>query len=391
MYDDGGPELGDPDDGCDSSSVPSVVSTVGETVMGERGVSARGGDLGSSEDRNTLAEDEGTRDQKTIYFNETTMEGSPLSGHGREMVVHAARTERKGISERALGAADHYGDPRVARTDTRDKDIRAVSTLVPRYEEDNLIFMEGTIENGVRLFMQLDGGSDLSCILMEHVRALGMESQMVPRDVSRQYRVRGIGQEAGKGQVVRYDVWLSVAVQGRSVVDWETVSMSPVGGTSDSLRVEGWFAVLDQMSVPVLVGGDLLYDHDVIPRVTSKQIVVQKKGREKERVVVSLLSLAAVVQEVGRIQDDTYRTPVWHDMARNMGAIGGGAQSQHLTGSSVILPRTMRAVKLRYPREVQPGELFAVEVERASLRAKDRMQMWVTGWDPSKGCDRMRL
>ena len=83
-------------------------------------------------------------------------------------------------------------------------------------------------------------------------------------------------------------------------MDWETVSMSPVGGTSDSLRVEGWFAVLDHMSIPVLVGGDLLYDHDVIPRVTSKQIVVQKKGREKERVAVSLLSLVAVVKEVGR-------------------------------------------------------------------------------------------
>ena len=100
MYDDGGPELGDPDDDCDSSSVPSVVSTVGETVRGERGVSARGGDLGSSEDRNTLAEDEGTRDQKTIYFNETTMEGHHSAGMDvRWWYMRHGRRGRASVSE----------------------------------------------------------------------------------------------------------------------------------------------------------------------------------------------------------------------------------------------------------------------------------------------------
>ena len=313
MNNKGRPELGEPADSSDSGDIACVLSTVGERSTGKQEVRDQG--VG-----NTLAGDKGTNSQQSNYFNETT-------GPRREMVVHAAQAETRGFSERALVASGKYGDPRVARTDTRDKDKRAVSTSVPRYEDDNLIFMKGVMENGTRLFMQQAGGSNVSCIIMEHVRALGMESQMAPRDVSRQYRVRGIGQEAGKGQVVRYDVWLSVAVQGRSVVDWETISMSPVGGSSDSLRVEGWFA------------GDLLYDHDVIPRVTSKQIVVQKKGRKKERVVVSLLSLAAVVQEVGQIQDDTYRTPVWHDMAKNMGAICGG----------------LRASILRLARSYRPG------------------------------------
>ena len=45
------------------------------------------------------------------------------------------------------------------------------------------------------------------------------------------------------------------------VVDYETSSMASVRGMRDSLRREGWFAVFVEMSVPLLVGGDLLQGH----------------------------------------------------------------------------------------------------------------------------------
>ena len=124
--------------------------------------------------------------------------------------------------------------------------------------------------------MQVDGGLGVSCIQMEHSRALGLEKQMVLRDCSRQYRVRGIGQRSGTGQILTRDVWFSILVKERKVVDRKTDSMAPVGGSHDSLRVEGWFAVLHEMSVPTLVGGDPL--HDVMPFMANRQIVIQKRG-----------------------------------------------------------------------------------------------------------------
>ena len=60
-------------------------------------------------------------------------------------------------------------------------------------------------------------GSDVSCILKEHAVALGVGDRMVIRDVSRQFRVRGIGQQAGTGQMVTNEVWVSIVVDGRMV------------------------------------------------------------------------------------------------------------------------------------------------------------------------------
>ena len=153
-------------------------------------------------------------------------------------------------------------------------DVQEVTTLVPKYVDDNLIFIGGQVEGvGPTVYAQVDGGSDVSCILREHAVALGLSNRMILRDVSRQFRVRGIGQQAGTGQLVTHEVWVSIVVDGRMVVDWETGSMAPVGGRRDSLRIEGWFAVLEEMSVPLLVGGDLLQGHDVMPRVANRQVV----------------------------------------------------------------------------------------------------------------------
>lgn len=68
--------------------------------------------------------------------------------------------------------------------------------------------------------------------------ALGLDDQMVPSKATRQFRAsRGIDQQAGSGQLVTHEVWISMAVDGRIVVDWENSSMAPVGGMRDSLRI----------------------------------------------------------------------------------------------------------------------------------------------------------
>ena len=55
-------------------------------------------------------------------------------------------------------------------------DVQEVTTLVPKYEDDNLIFIGGQVDNiGRTVYAQVDGGSDVSCILKEHVIALSLE------------------------------------------------------------------------------------------------------------------------------------------------------------------------------------------------------------------------
>ena len=94
----------------------------------------------------------------------------------RELVIPAAGTER-GDGTNGVGQVhvDRHRNLSVVRRIRGGNDIRAVTTLIPKYEEDKHIFLEGMMKEGRRVFMQVDGGSDVSCILMEHVRALGLE------------------------------------------------------------------------------------------------------------------------------------------------------------------------------------------------------------------------
>ena len=150
--------------------------------------------------------------------------------------------------------------------------------------------------------------------------------------------------------------------------------------------------MLEEMSVPLLVGVDLLHGHDVKPRVANRQVVVDEPA---ERLVTRMWTMAEVIQAIGEVQDEVY-TPVWHDLARSVGARDSAAQGRHVTEKAVIPPRTMKAIihTLRYPRQVQLGELFAVEVECATVRIRDQTAAEqqlasVQGWDLARGvvCD----
>ena len=116
------------------------------------------------------------------------------------------------------------------------------------------------------------------------------------------------------------------------------------------------------------MGGDLLHDHDVMPRMANRQIVIQKRGTPQERVAVQLLTMATLVKEVGRIQDELYRTPVWHDMARKLHS------QKHLTGRAVIPPGTMKAVPLRYISKIHPARGIICSTSGESLLASGRTE-----------------
>ena len=100
--------------------------------------------------------------------------------------------------------------------------------------------------------------------------------------------------------------------------------------------------------------------------------------------------MAEVIQAIGEVQDKVYRTPVWHNMARSVGAGDSATKGLHVTGRAVTPPRTMKAIQLRYPRQVQQEELFAVDVESATVRIGDKASAeqqlaCVQGWDPARG------
>ena len=74
------------------------------------------------------------------------------------------------------------------------------------------------------------------------------------------------------------------------------------------------------MRVPSLVGGDLLQGHDGMPCVANRQVVVQRRDMPAESIVTRMWTMTEVIQAIGEVQNEVYRTPVWHDMARSVGA-----------------------------------------------------------------------
>jgi hypothetical protein len=266
------------------------------------------------------------------------------------------------------------------------------TSLEQKFDEDKIIFVEGTLPDGQTVYSQVDNGSDLSCVLMEHVVALGLESTLVMRKPSRQYQVRGIGQAAGTGQRLKYDVWLSITVLGRNVVDWEMNELAPVGGHYEKVTIEGWFAVLDEMSVPILIGGDLLEEYDVLPRPRNQLVVFQNKEAQEKRVAVGMYTLGRLMDVVGTKEDELYHTRVWQEMGNGAGNNNPHLQRPMLVNRAVVQPGTMKAIKLRYHGEgaIKDTDLFAVHLVQASLRSsghdnvRNRL-VYATGWNPADG------
>jgi hypothetical protein len=133
---------------------------------------------------------------------------------------------------------------------------RKVVTAVPKVAGDNLTFIKGSLtREDTPGWMQVDPGSDVTCVLADYVASLGLQHRLVRRDSSEVVRVRGIGTEEGEGEIITHDIWMSWRVRGKVVDEWVTESLTPVEGDDVDMLVEGWCAVLSEMSVPMLLGG----------------------------------------------------------------------------------------------------------------------------------------
>jgi len=72
---------------------------------------------------------------------------------------------------------------RTRRPVTRGGGYRRVTQAVPQVSGDHLTFIRGERQSdGTPGWMQVDPGSDLTCVLEEYVQKLGMGGQVVTRD-----------------------------------------------------------------------------------------------------------------------------------------------------------------------------------------------------------------
>jgi hypothetical protein len=89
-------------------------------------------------------------------------------------------------------------------------------------------------------------------------------------------------------------------------------------------------------------------------------------------------------------QDPVLRTPVWHEMAKNSAARDPQLTRPYQVEAATVPPNSMKAIKVRFRRQVGQDELFAVHLVQTSLRTQDhgnvRAQLAkAVGWDPEDG------
>ena len=105
-----------------------------------------------------------------------------------------------------------------------------------------------------------------------------------------------------------------------------------------------------------------------------------------------MYTMGSLIAEVGEIQDDLYRTSVWHEMARNSGPADPERLREYSVNRAMVPQRTMRAIKVRYNGHgaVKEGELFSVILVKSSLRTGEQGQVraklaYAVGWDLRAG------
>ena len=256
-------------------------------------------------------------------------------------------------------------------------------------DEDQLIFTSGRVEDA-EMFMQVDDGSQISCIHLEQVQALGLESKMVKRSEKEKRRVRGIGTKPGEGEVIRRDVWMKIRMEGSEVVDWQCDEMAPIEGKPTSMVIEGWFAVLSKMGVPMLLGGDILHQYDVITRTPFNSVVLRDKRDGAHRVSLRSFSMQRMMDKVRQMPGDLYTTPVWKDMAKSVNCATVVGKKFYVNRARVP-PGKMKTVKVRYNGvgHVPDTSIFGVKVIESNLRVSQKVDqrmkvVYAFGWDPER-------
>jgi hypothetical protein len=222
-----------------------------------------------------------------------------------------------------------------------------VTTAVPKVEGDNITFVSGCLtKEGTPGWMQVAPGSDISCILAEYVASLGMQHQMVKRRPRDTVRVRGIGTAEGEGEVVTHDIWMSWRVKGRVVDEWVTESLTPVEGEEVDIIVEGWCAVLSEMSVPMLLGGDIVRQYDAMYRPRARRVVLE--CARQGRVAIPSYSLGEMVGHISSHPHPVYeKCSVWRSLVV-AASDSKGEIRQYMVNRASIPPNSMKVVKVRY-------------------------------------------
>jgi hypothetical protein len=193
------------------------------------------------------------------------------------------------------------------------KVYRLIKTVVPKQGDDNLTFIHGEVgPANAPAWLQVDLGSDITCVLAEYVERLGLQPKMVPRAPKDAVRVRGIGTEEGQGELIAHDIWMSVRVHGRDVVAWDVGTVLLVEGEKVDMLVEGWCAVLAEMSVPILLGGDILKPHDTMDRPRAQRVVLDT-GRSG-RVSMQSYTRGAMAEAIRAQPHAIYQSPVWRSL-----------------------------------------------------------------------------
>ena len=212
---------------------------------------------------------------------ETEGEGLPEASAARypEVTIRSALYEEHG--RKGLKAVRSRGIPHKA------VDYVAISEWAKVVKEDTLILAAGHIGEH-EVFTQVDVGSEISCIQRDHLKALGLEEHTVARSVEQRRRVRGIGTQPGEGEVIARDVWLQIRVCGAEVVGWQPDEVAPIEGGPRTMVIEGWFAVLEKMGVPLLLGGDILEKFDVITRAKHQCVVLEDIKEKKKPTLLKL-------------------------------------------------------------------------------------------------------
>lgn len=60
-----------------------------------------------------------------------------------------------------------------------------------------------------------------------------------------------------------------------------------------------------------------------------------------------MYTMGTLTAEVGEIQDDLYRTSVWHEVARNSGPADPERLREYSVNRARVPPRLIRATKVR--------------------------------------------
>jgi hypothetical protein len=162
-----------------------------------------------------------------------------------------------------------------------------------------------------------------------------------------------------------------------------------VEGEEVDMVVEGWCAVLSEMSVPMLIGGDIIRQYDALARPKARSVVLQ--DTRKGRVSVPSYTLSEMVTHIIEHPHTATMGRVWEGLVQSARS-SRIQKKQCMVNRTRIPPRSMKVVKVRYVEgsRVADDALFMVKIIKEELTRKgdwdEGMKIkYAQGWEPEEG------